>query len=158
MTETTTQPATDPTATLEAVGELLASVFGDGMLAIQVAEHFRCSEVNTVCTALVMAGQEEAAVTFLYGHASADAVGDSHDHIKDETQAAAYLGDYTTDLDLSDTLTADDTTRLIHLRGVKADVPSAFAEADLQDELDDLEEKATRLNGGIVIPPAPAAE
>ncbi|MEU8621403.1 hypothetical protein [Streptomyces sp. NPDC048623] len=64
----------------------LAGVFGDGMTADSVGSKFTCSEANDIALALHVSGHEEAAVTWLLGHAEGEDWDDLHAHEYDETQ------------------------------------------------------------------------
>lgn len=65
-------PALARLAMLEPALERLAEMFGDGMTALNVGEHFRCSEADTIAEVLLAAGHKDAAVNWLNGHAVGD--------------------------------------------------------------------------------------
>jgi hypothetical protein len=99
--------APDPsTFALSEVGSLLASVFGDGMTADMAGGHFTCGEADSIALALILAGQPDAAQTWLEGHASADEPGDSHrigdvddwDAPDGRSMNEAEIGEYVADL------------------------------------------------------------
>ncbi|MGW1040019.1 hypothetical protein [Streptomyces sp. NPDC002547] len=74
------------TAKLEDALSELASVFGDGMTAYDTGSKFTCSEADSVARVLIFSGNEEAAVTWLKGHADGEDWDDSHAHEYDEEQ------------------------------------------------------------------------
>ncbi|MFH8414378.1 hypothetical protein [Streptomyces collinus] len=79
----------------------LASTFGDGYVAFDTGSKFTCSEADSVARVLAVAGHEDAAVTWLRGHAEGDEGGDSHHvyeddedqdgHQMDEDEVRAYI-------------------------------------------------------------------
>ncbi|MEU7400064.1 hypothetical protein [Streptomyces sp. NPDC044948] len=64
----------------------LAGVFGDGMTADQTGPQFTCKEADEIALALYVTGHEEAAVTWLTGHATGEDWEDTHAHPYDEQQ------------------------------------------------------------------------
>ena len=56
----------------------LVGVFGDGMVAHHTGSSFSCWEADVIARALVIAGDEDAAVTWLSGHAQGDEWDDYH--------------------------------------------------------------------------------
>lgn len=80
-------------------GGLLASVFGDGMTALHVGPSFSCSEAETIAKALILLGQDEAAVTFLSGHGTEDDVTEEDSHVGlDEDGAEQLVADLKAEL------------------------------------------------------------
>ncbi|MFE1842059.1 hypothetical protein [Streptomyces sp. NPDC059515] len=64
----------------------LAKVFGDAMTAGDTGSKFTCSEADEIALALYVSGHEDAAVTWLHGHAIGEDWEDTHAHPYDEQQ------------------------------------------------------------------------
>lgn len=69
---------------VEACGNALAAVFGDGMTAVHTGGHFTCSEADSIAAVLISFGHPEAAAVWIEGHADGDDEedSDSHYHIR----------------------------------------------------------------------------
>ncbi|MGW7434704.1 hypothetical protein [Streptomyces sp. NPDC054849] len=66
----------------------LARVFGDGMTADHVGSKFTCGEADEIALALWISGHQDAALTWLVGHAEGEDWDDAHAHEFDEEQDA----------------------------------------------------------------------
>ncbi|MFE7463086.1 hypothetical protein ACFU6R_03140 [Streptomyces sp. NPDC057499] len=67
----------------------LARVFGDGMTADHTGSKFTCNEADEIALALYVTGHEDAAVTWLHGHADGEDWEDSHAHEYDQAKGDA---------------------------------------------------------------------
>ncbi|MEU5446903.1 hypothetical protein [Streptomyces californicus] len=79
-----TLPESAPAAIAE-----LSSVFGDGMTASDTGSNFTCTEADIIARVLYLTGQEEAAVTWLLGHAEGEDWDDTHAHEYDQEKGDA---------------------------------------------------------------------
>lgn len=83
LTEASKKLAAHHDELTDALAEL-AGVFGDGYVAFDNGSKFTCTEADTIARVLVVAGHEDAAVTWLKGHAEGDEGGDNHHVYVDE--------------------------------------------------------------------------
>lgn len=79
----------DETEPIIYASDLLAEVFGDGMLAMHVGPTLTCSEADKIASALILLDQREAAATLIAGHAIEDDEGDSHVFGDEDAEDAA---------------------------------------------------------------------
>ncbi|MEU9057854.1 hypothetical protein AB0D13_02875 [Streptomyces sp. NPDC048430] len=67
----------------------LSDVFGDGMTASHTGASFTCTEADVIARVLYLTGQEDAAITWLLGHAEGEDWDDTHAHPYDQEKGDA---------------------------------------------------------------------
>lgn len=118
--------------TIKEVGELLASVFGDDMTAIQQAGGFTCGEADNIATALLLCDQPAAARMWLFGHVLNDTDGPhGEEGDEDYEEGDVHWVEDTSDQDAVEEMAKSHVRYLAAVNGValtdELDVPDDLA-------------------------------